>query len=152
MPKPGGVQMKSKVACLFAIAVAGICLATAQNSSSRPASAKPGQDPLQNALKPLTPKSAMPSDRKSARAVASPSAGPQKANAELDRLEKQKIKAGSSESGGKVSPAKGTAAPKAAPSGSATNFKYQQPAGGVKATTPDANARNSSTPRVTKKN
>jgi hypothetical protein len=144
--------MKSKVACLFAIAVAGMCLATAQNSSSRSASAKPGQDPLQNAVKPLTPKSAMPSGRKSARAVPPRANVPQKTNAELDRLEKQNIKVGSSESGGKVSSAKGTAAPKAAPSGSAIDFKYQKPAGGVQATTPDANARNSGTPRVTKKN
>jgi hypothetical protein len=144
--------MKSKVACLFAIAVTGICLATAQNSSSRPASAKPGQDPLQNAVKPLTPKTAMPSDRKSARAVPPPSAEPQKTNAELNRLEKQKIKSGSSESGSKASSAKGTTAPKAPPSGSAIDFKYQKPAGGMKATTPDANARNSGTPRVTKKN
>jgi hypothetical protein len=84
--------------------------------------------------------------------VPTPSTGPQKTNAELDRLEKQKIKAGSSENGSKVSSAKGTAAPKAAPSDSAINFKYQKPTGGVKATTPDANARNSGTPRVTKKN
>jgi hypothetical protein len=144
--------MKSKVACLLAIAVAGMCLATAQNSSSRPASAKPGQDPLQNAVKPLTQKTVMPSDRKSARGVPPPSTGPQTTNAELNRLEKQKTKAGSSESGSKVSSAKGTTASKAAPSSSAIDFKYQKPTGGMKATTPDANARNSSTPRVTKKN
>jgi hypothetical protein len=30
------------------------------------------------------------------------------------------------------------------------NFKYKQPAGGMKAATPDANTRNSSTPRVKK--
>jgi hypothetical protein len=145
--------MKTKVAYfLFAIAVAGMCLATAQNSSPRPASAKPAKDPLQNATKPLTPKTAMPSDRKSPNAVATPSTATQKTNAELSRLEKQKIKAGNSGSGSKVTSPKGTSAPKSGPSGSATNFRYQKPAGGVKALTPDANSRNSSIPRVTKKN
>jgi hypothetical protein len=141
--------MKYKVACLFAIAVAGMCLATSQNSS-RPTSAKPGQDPLQDVNKPLTPKSAMPSARKSPAAVPAPATGTQKTNQELSRLEREKAKAGSSD-GSRVT-SNGSSVPKATSSNSAINFKYKKPAGGLKAPSPDGNTRNSSTPRVSKKN
>jgi hypothetical protein len=132
-----------------------ICLATAQNSQVRSSPAKSAPDPLQNAIKPLTPKSAMPVQRKPSVAVpnASPDGG--KTNAELSHLERQNIKAGSyagsSKSGAGI--AKSAPAPRPADrsSGSGINFKYQRPVG-TTASKPGAQAGNSSTPRVTKKN
>jgi hypothetical protein len=154
--------------CAFGFALIG--LATAQTSQVHapsakstsdplqsatkpltPKSAKSTSDPLQSATKPLTPKSAMPpSSHKSSAAVLPPSANVRKTNAELSRVEREKIKIGHSASASKDSP-KVAPAPKSNEGNPAINYKYQKPVGGLKATTPDANAKSSSTPRVTKK-
>jgi hypothetical protein len=148
-------MMKYRLICLFVTIAAGICLAPAQNSKVRASSAKPGPDPLQAATKPLTPKSAMPSHRKSSVAVPSASTSGRNTTAELTRMERQNGKASGSKSGDK-GPAKSSSVRKStetsAGSGPEINSKYQKPVGGLKASTPGANAPNSSTPRVTKKN
>ena len=146
-------MMKLRIACLFVTVAASISLATAQNSGGRSSSAKAGRDPLQTAIKPLTPKSVTTPTRKSSVAVPRASKG-SNAAAELTHLERQNIKAGSKSRG--AGPAKGISAPKSAGTtartGSGINFKYEKPVGGMTATKPDARAANSSTPRVTKKN
>jgi hypothetical protein len=77
------------------------------------------------------------------------------ATAELNQLERQNIKAGTSKSKG-AGVVKRASVPKSpdttARTGSGINFKYQKPVGGMTATKPDAHTANSSTPRVTKKN
>ncbi len=148
-------MMKYRIICLFVTLAASISLATAQNSQVRSSSAKSSKDPLQTATQPLTPKSTMPPQRKSSTVVPSGSKSTQKENAELSHLERANIKAGGSEKGssnGSKGAAKGTALPESSRGGSGINFKYQKPAGGLKATTPAANSKSSSTPRVTKKN
>ena len=135
--------------CAFGLALIG--LATAQNSQVHSSSAKSISDPLQSATKPLTPKSAMPSSSHKSSAAALPPSTIGKTNAELSRVEREKIKTGPSPSASKDSP-KLASAPKSNEANPAINYKYQKPVGGLKATTPDANAKGSSTPRVTKKN
>jgi hypothetical protein len=146
-------MMKYRLVCLFVTMAAGICLAPAQNSNVRASSAKPGPDPLQAATKPLTPKSAMPSHRKSSVAMPPASTSGKNTTADLTRMERQNGKASGSKSGDK-GPAKGSSVRKSADtsagSGSGINFKYQKPVGGLKASTPGANSANSSTPRVKK--
>jgi hypothetical protein len=144
-------MMKYRVVCLFVTFAAGICLATAQDSQVRSASPKSGPDPLQTATKPLTPKSAMPPQRKSSAAVPNPATANHNTTAELTHLERQNIKAPSAKSNS-TGPAK--SAPKSAgtsaANGSGINFKYQKPAGGTQAPNPGANARSSGAPRVKK--
>jgi hypothetical protein len=142
-------MMKLRVACLLVTVGALICLAPAQETQahSTSASAKSTPDPLQAATKPLSPKSAMPAPRKPAPAI--PPKGGTNTTAELTHLEQQNVKAGGPKSN--AAPAK--AAPlKSADSsaGNGINFKYEKPAGGMKATTPNANTKNSNTPRVKK--
>lgn len=144
--------MKYRLTFFGAFGLALIGLATAQSSQVHSSSAKSTSDPLQAATKPLTPKSAMPSSgHKSSAAVLPPSTNVGKTNAELSRVEREKIKTGPSTSASKDSP-KLASAPKSNEANPAINYKYQKPVGGLKATTPDANAKGSSTPRVTKKN
>jgi hypothetical protein len=151
MPEREIPMMKYRLVCWFVTVAALIGLAAAQTSPVHSSSAKSAPDPVKAATKPLTPKSAMPSNRKSSAVVPNPSTSDGKTSAELNRLERQPIEAGGSKS---ATPAKGASAPKStgtsAGSGSGINFKYQQPTGGMKATTPDANSKNSSTPRVKK--
>jgi hypothetical protein len=143
--------MKFRIARLLVTLAAGVSLATAQNSQARSSPAK--KDPLQTATKPLTPKSAMPAQHKSTAAVPHTAKNGGNTTAELSRLERQNAKGGKVKS---TSPAKSASAPKTAGTPAANdskiNFKYQKPVGGLKATTPNANAKNSSTPRVTKSN
>jgi hypothetical protein len=144
--------MKYKIVCLLTM-LAGICLATAQNSQVHSASPKAGADPLQNATKPLTPKSAMPSPHKSAPLAPNASTGGQKTDAELSRLEHQNIKAPGAK-GSTAVPAKSASIKTAGTSaghGSGINFKYQKPAGGMQADPPGARSANSASSRVTKK-
>jgi hypothetical protein len=139
--------MKYRVVCWFVAAAALICLATAQNSQVRASSAKAGPDPLQTATKPLTPKSAMPAQRKSSVAEPIASTSSRNTTAELTHLERQNIKAGGSKSG--AGPAKSASAPKSANTSagrSGIDFKYQKPVGGVRAATPDAHAANKGRP------
>jgi len=148
-------MMNHRVVCLLVTAAAGICLATAQSSAHKPqvgsSSAKSAADSLTAATKPLTPKSAMPARRKSSLVVPNTSKS-RNTTAELTHLEQQNPKTGASKSGNtptaKAAPAK--SADKSAGSDSGINFKYQKPAGGLKASTPDAHSPNSSTPRVKK--
>jgi hypothetical protein len=140
-------MMKFRVACLLVTVGALIGLATAQETQVHSASAKSTPDPLQAATKPLSPKSAMPAPRKPAPAI--PPKSGTNTTAELTHLEQQNVKAGGPKSN--AAPAK--AAPlKSADSsaGNGINFKYQKPAGGMKATTPNANTKNPNTPRVKK--
>jgi|HubBroStandDraft_6_1064221.scaffolds.fasta_scaffold00039_47 hypothetical protein len=139
-----------KVICLFVAIAGGLCLATAQSSQVGSSSAKRGADPLQTATKPLTPKSAMPPQRKSPVVAPKASAGTAKTDLELTHLERQNIKAPSAKTS---SAAKGVSVPKSAsPSAgsSGIDFKYQKPAGGKQAATPEAHSANSATPRVKK--
>ncbi|HVI08655.1 MAG TPA: hypothetical protein VND65_10210 [Candidatus Binatia bacterium] len=120
-----------------------------QTHSSVNSSGKSGPDPLQTATKPLTPKSAMPAPRKTAPAAPSTRSNA-KAGAELSRMERTNIKASNAASSTTKAP------PVQASSGARPNppiiYTYQQPTGGVKATTPAANSANSRVPRVTKPN
>ena len=144
---------KRRVVFLLIIAAALTSLAIAQSSQVRSSSPKSGPDPLQTANKPLTPKSAMPTQRKSSVTLPNTSTGSRSTSAELTHLERQNIKAGGSTSVSK-GPEKGAPAIKpaetSAANGSAINYKYQKPAGGRQATRPDANSKNSGTPRVKK--
>ena len=83
-------MMKCKVACWFAVAAVWTCLATAQSSQSHLSSAQP-PDPLKTVTKPLTEKSATPAQHKSSVAMPQQPAGKANTNAELSRLERQKI-------------------------------------------------------------
>jgi hypothetical protein len=146
-------MMKYRFVCLFVTIAAGLCLAPAQNSKVRASSATPHPDPLQAATKPLTPKSAMPSHRKSSVAVPPASTSGRNTTAELTRMERQNGKASGSK-GGDKGPAKSSSVRKSADpsagSGPGINSKYQKPVGGLKASTPGANTASSSTPRVKK--
>jgi hypothetical protein len=142
---------KRRVVVLFITVITGVCLATAQNSKVGSGSSKPAPDPIKNVNKPLTPMSAMPAKRKAAMPVTAPKSG-QNTTAELTHLEKQNAKAASPKSAdkGTVKIAPLSSADTSAASGSKTNFKYQKPVGGVTASTPGANSRNSPAPRVPK--
>jgi hypothetical protein len=147
--------MKLRVVCCCVTVAASISLATAQHSQARSSSAKPARDPLQTAIKPLTPKSATTPRRRSSVVVPKASKSGPNATAELNQLERQNGKPGTSKSKG-AGVVKRTSVPKSpdttARAGSGINFKYEKPAGGMTATKPDARNANSSTPRVTKKN
>jgi hypothetical protein len=142
---------KCRVLFLCAAFAASVTLSMAQGTQVRSssASAKPGPDSLQNVTKPLTPKSAMPPQHNSAPVMPMPSEA-SRTNAELVHLERQPIKASTSGS----AKAKGAplvkSANASAGNGSGINFKYQKPVGGTQATVPNAQAPNSSTPRVKK--
>jgi hypothetical protein len=155
MPDGRFPMMKYRVVCLFVALSVSSCLAAAQSSQGRSSSAKPGQDPLRTATKPLTPKSAMPAHRKSSGAIPKGSASSRNTSAELAHLERQEIKTPRSKSAS-AGATKGASGSKstdtAAASGAGINFKYQKPVGGKQASKPDAHSANSSTPRVTKKN
>jgi hypothetical protein len=144
---------KCRVLFLCAAFAASVTLSMAQGTQVRSssASAKPGPDSLQNVTKPLTPKSAMPPQHNSAPVMPMPSEA-SRTNAELVHLERQPIKANTSTSGS--AKAKGAplvkSANASAGNGSGINFKYQKPVGGTQATVPNAQAPNSSTPRVKK--
>lgn len=131
-------------------------LAVGQAHQSRHSANSPDPDSFQSANKPLTPKSAMPSAHKSTVSAPQPSSASRHTNSELNQLEEKNTKAPTSHSASTV-PAKSptaahSAGKAAANSGSAIDFKYQQPVGGMKASNPAANSKYSSTPRVSKKN
>ncbi len=148
-------MMKCKVACWFAVAAVWTCLATAQSSQSHLSSAQP-PDPLKTVTKPLTEKSATPAQRKSSVAMPQQPAGKANTNAELSRLERQKIVLSNNPKSVAPSSAKNTSSPKlkstATASSAPIDYKYQKPAGGRQSDTPNARTPNSTTPRVTKKN
>jgi hypothetical protein len=151
--------MKYRVAWLLAVTaslgIANAAAARGQSSSSSLAASssasKSGKDPIKAATKPLTPKSAMPEQRKSA--PATPPATRTHTSSELGQLERSSVNASNSK------PKQSSAAkvPSIAKSSSTTtpsqtmNFKYQKPVGGTQATPPNARAANSSKPRVNQK-
>lgn len=92
--------------------------------------------------KPLTPKSAMPAQRKPSAAMPNNNSSA-KANAELAGLERTRVEAPKTQKG---SVAKANSvAPKSRPTAnSGINFKYQKPAGGMRASNPGANSKSSS--------
>src|ERR1700684_4283561 len=103
MTKCGVVSLLITASLITAAALSG--LGTAQTSQARSSSTtttKGGSDPLQTATKPLTPKSAMPAQRKSSVAVPSTSAGSRNTSKELTHLEHQKIGARGSKSASKA--------------------------------------------------
>ena len=149
-------MMKCKAACWFAVAAVWTCLATAQSSQSHLSSAQP-PDPLKTVTKPLTEKSATPAQHKSSVAMPQQRAGKANTNAELSRLERQKIVLSNNPKSVAPSSTKKyclTETEKYGDSRSSApiDYKYQKPAGGRQSDTPNARTPNSTTPRVTKKN
>lgn len=144
--------MSSKKAYLFGLfgtMAVGVSLVAAQ-SSKNSTSAHRSRDPLKAATQPITPKSAVMPHAK--HHLILPPNQTSSARTELSRLEKQNnrnataaINTGSAKSGGVTKTANKPARP-----GPKVEFKYQQPVGGMKASSPAANTRNSNPSRVTK--
>ncbi|HWO40143.1 MAG TPA: hypothetical protein VNO32_66115 [Candidatus Acidoferrum sp.] len=153
-------MMKYEFASCLAIAAAWTCLATAQTSQAHLSSTRPAPDPLKNVTKPLTEKSANTPRRKSSVVPSQRSAGAGKTSAELTGLERQKDAAkGPTNSASSPRytasskpPAPSKTASTPAANGTAINYRYKKPVGGLQAQTPNAHSPNSATPRVTKKN
>ena len=149
-------MMKCKVACCFAVATAWTCLVVAQSSPSHLYSPAQPADPLKTVTKPLTEKSAAPAPHKSSIVTPQKPAGKANTNAELSRLERQKIVLSNNPKTVTASATKNTSSGKPAETSAGSSvpidYKYQKPAGGRQADTPNARTPNSTTPRVTKKN
>jgi hypothetical protein len=141
----------SRIVTLLITAASMTALCIAQSTKPLSAPAKNAKDPLVNATKPITPKSAMPAHPKSA-TVLPPTTG-KNTTAELAHVENQKVSSGRasnlSNGSGQSEPGTKRAVASAA-SGPPIDYKYQKPAGGKQAVSPDANVKNSSTPRVKK--
>jgi hypothetical protein len=122
------VTMKYRIALVCVLAASFSCLASAQNSKTEMSTGKSRPDPLSNATKPLTPKSAIAPHHSSVQAPVG-STSSNKQNAELTALERQKITS-TNPTNPRPSPLK-SAAPKPAttpaPSGSGINAPYQKP-------------------------
>lgn len=148
------IMIKNRLLGSFLIAAACTCLAMAQNSEIHSSPAR-SADPLQVATQPLIRKSAPTVPHKSSVVPNQKPVDAWKMDAELTRLERQNVTAKVSKNGSTSAP-KNTLASKSADasagSGSAIDFKYQKPVGGIEATSPRAHAANSITPRVTKNN
>jgi hypothetical protein len=148
-------MMNYKVACWLATAAVFTCVATAQNSQLYLSTTRPAPDPLKNATKPLTEKSATTVHSKASAVLPQKPASGGNTSAELSRLERQKVTAKSPQTSGASSmPKKSSSKPgdTSTASAAAINYKYQKPAGGMQAETRNARTPNSSTPRVTKQN
>lgn len=144
-----------KVACWLATAIVFTCVATAQNSQLYLPTTRPAPDPLKNATKPLTEKSATTVHHSSPAVMPQKPVSGSSTSAELNRLERQKVTAKSSRTSSASSLPKkpsSKAADTSTESAAAINYKYQKPAGGMQAETRNARTPNSSTPRVTKQN
>jgi hypothetical protein len=124
-------MMNHRVVCRFVVASALISAAAGQNPQVRSFPAKSASDAMNPAIKPLTPKSAMPAHRKSSIGVPNATKGGPSSRAELSRLERTSIKPVRSNSGAmksapvKQAPAKAAGAPSAR--GSGINATYQKP-------------------------
>lgn len=129
-------------------------LAAAQSSPPHSSTGSSSPDPTKNALKPLTPKSAMPAASHKPAATAPPatSKSNSSADAELSRLERQKIRSTGNDRAGsaKAPPTKSTNTSSGGNSG--INATYQKPSGGLRASNPKGNSPNSRTPRVSRQN
>jgi hypothetical protein len=148
-------MMKYKFACWFALATVLTCVVTAQSSPSHLSPAQP-PDPLKTVTKPLTEKSATPAQHKSSVVMPQKPARRASTDVELSRLERQKIVLSNNPKGVAPSSTKNASSPKQAESSAGSSapidYKYQKPAGGRQADTPNARTPYSTTPRVTKKN
>jgi len=127
-------MMNRRIVCWFVVASALIPVAAGQNSQVRSFPAKSASDAMNPAIKPLTPKSAMPAHRKSSIAVPKATKSGSSTSAELSRLERTSIKPVGSNRGSsgamksapvKQAPAKAAVAPSAR--GSGINATYQKP-------------------------
>jgi len=152
-------MMKYKFASGLAIAAVGTCLATAQTSQAHLSSTHPTPDPLKSATRPLTEKSANTPRHRSSVVPPQKSAGASKTNAELTGLERQRDvvkgptnRAASSPRNTSSSkpPATSKTAGTPAGNGTAIDYQYKKPPGGLQAQTPNAHSPNSLTPRVNK--
>jgi hypothetical protein len=152
-------MMKYKFASGLAIAAAWSCLAAAQTSQAHLSSTRPTPDPLKNATRPLTEKSASTPRHRSSVVPPQRSADAGKTSAELAGLERQRDAAQGPTNSATRSPrdtssskplATSKAAGTPAGNGTAIDYQYKKPAGGRQAQTPNARAPNSSTPRVNK--
>src|ERR1700694_939444 len=125
--------MKYRIACLFIATAAITGLSPAQSSHSSSSTAGSGSGSLKSSTKPLTPKSAMPSHRKTA-SVVPKATGTTNTTAQLSHLERQNGKANSPKSPGAASGKDATLKSGSAPAGkgSAIDFKYQKPVGAPK--------------------
>jgi hypothetical protein len=121
--------MKCRIALLCVSVSTLICLASAQSSKVGLTSAKSGADPLRKAIRPLTPKSAMATPRKSSVPVPKASTGGRDTSAELTGLERQGIKTGASKSGNTGAKTAHSVKPAGTSSGSGSgiNYSYQKP-------------------------
>jgi hypothetical protein len=126
-------MMKYRIVFLF---VAFATLSPGQSSQPHSSSATAGSGSLKAATKPLTPKSAMPSHRKTA-TVAPKASGTTSTTAQLNHLERQNNRANSPKSPGAAPGKDATLKSGSAPAGknSGIDFKYQKPAGAQKGTT-----------------
>jgi hypothetical protein len=148
-------MMNYKLACWLATAAVFTGLATAQNSQLYLSTKPSAPDPLKNATKPLSEKSATTVHRKAPVVLPQKPASGGSTSAELSRVERQKVTAKSPQTSSASSlPKKSSSKPADTSSASAAaiNYKYQKPAGGMQAETRMARTPNSSTPRVTKQN
>ena len=82
------IMISHKILPWVVVASALISVAAAQNSQLPSFPAKSGPDAMNPAMKPLTPKSAMPTHRKSSIGVPNVSKSGSSTNAELSRLER----------------------------------------------------------------
>jgi hypothetical protein len=122
-------MMKRQMILLCVTLAASAVLATAQNSKPKASPSKSSAHNATSSTKPLTPKSAMTPAHKTSLTVPNAS-NSRKTNAELTRLERQNVKAGTPKgsSGGtapKVPAIKSDTKPSA--NGSGINASYQKP-------------------------
>lgn len=139
--------MMYKLISLFVLA-ASINIARAQNTTSHSlpkTSSIKSSASGQSETKPLTPKSAMPAQRKSSGTMPNLASAP-KANAELSTLERKNSQTPRAPAKtASVAKANVGATRRTSPSpNSAINFKYRKPTGGMQASNPGANSKSQS--------
>jgi hypothetical protein len=143
--------MVSKNVRLFAIIGVLVSLVAAQDSKNSVA-AHPAHSKVRSSAQPLAPKLST-SSRAKHHLILPPNRAAGH-TAELKHLEKQSAAATTAGNGSAKTVASNTTGTTKKPAtdavGSKIDFKYQQPTGGMKASAPRANARNSNTSRVTK--
>ena len=125
----------------------------AQNSQAHLSTEKSAPDPLITVTKPLTEKSATTPVHHKSSVVLPPTAGNANTSTELSRIEGEKVSTKARTNGGSGAPKNTSSLKTANPSGDSgpgINYKYQKPAGGTQANTPNAHMPNSSVPRVKK--
>ena|ERR1700674_1041306 len=122
-------MLKHRMILLCVTVAALVGFATAQNSKPKTSPSKSSAPTAKSSTKPLTPKSAMTPAHKTSVTVPNAS-NSRKTNAELTRLERQNVRAGTpkSNSGGTVPKVPATKSDtKASANGSGINSSYQKP-------------------------